>query len=603
MKNVSKSNDFIFEEVRNIIPAIFKALQKKYNDLKFKTEEELGLIYTEYLEYAYSKYSTVKTLLYKNEAKPLYNFYENVKLKNDRMDSVCTDNSNQIFDESNNVIITGTGGIGKSMLIKHIFVNQIQQQSSIPIFIELKAVNDFNIEDRGLEDFVYDMIKSHHLDIEKEYFIETLKMGKYLLLFDGLDEVSAVRRTWLNESIKKFVDVYNKNRYVISSRPSEEFIGWTNFTEYEMEKLSKEQALSLIDKLDYDPKVKRTFYKELKTHLYDKHDSFASIPLLLTIMLMTYESGASIPDNLTDFYNQAFYTLYQRHDASKSGYKRELKAELSPEEFKSVVAYIGMQTFINSQVDFDVARLDELLTRYTSKYYKRDIKTQDFIHDATSNACMMIQEGTDIKFAHRSFQEYFAAIGINQLEDSLQKKILIKWVKEDRNNIFAHKTFLNTLFSIQKERTYKNLCIPVIEEMDRYIEQFPNVDELTQTVFKFFRKREFRNKVSKLLFLLDEDVAYYFYLQFTIFNNIGVELEDLENHQISQEVEAQIIAGWKNEEKKTWDELSEVDLMLIRKWVEYWYLERHNFLKTWADEIKKQTSVKKRTLRTIMDEI
>lgn len=126
MKNVSKSNDFIFEEVRNVIPAIFKALQKKYNDLKFKTEEELGLIYTEYLEYAYSKYSTVKTLLYKNEAKPLYNFYENVKLKNDRMDSVCTDNSNQIFDESNNVIITGTGGIGKSMLIKHIFVNLIQ---------------------------------------------------------------------------------------------------------------------------------------------------------------------------------------------------------------------------------------------------------------------------------------------------------------------------------------------------------------------------------------------------------------------------------------------------------------------------------------------
>ena len=176
-------------------------------------------------------------------------------------------------------------------------------------------------------------------------------------------------------------------------------------------------------------------------------------------------------------------------------------------------------------------------------------------------------------------------------------------MKDDRNNIFAHKTFLNTLFSIQKERTYKNLCIPVIEEMDRYIEQFPNVDELTQTVFKFFRKREFRNKVSKLLFLLDEDVAYYFYLQFTIFNNIGVELEDLENHQSSQEVEAQIIAGWKNEEKKTWDELSEGDLILIRKWVEYWYLERHNYLKTWAEEVKKQTSVKKRTLRTIMDEI
>lgn len=58
---------------------------------------------------------------------------------------------------------------------------------------------------------------------------------------------------------------------------------------------------------------------------------------------MTYEAGASIPNNLTDFYNQAFYTLYQRHDASKSGYKRELKAKLTPEEFRNILAYIGLK--------------------------------------------------------------------------------------------------------------------------------------------------------------------------------------------------------------------------------------------------------------------
>ena len=89
--------------------------------------------------------------------------------------------------------------------------------------------------------------------------------------------------------------------------------------------------------------LKNKFAKELKDTLYDNHESFASIPLLLTIMLMTYEDGASIPNNLTDFYNLAFYTLYQKHDASKSGYKRELKSNLSLEQFKEALSYLAMK--------------------------------------------------------------------------------------------------------------------------------------------------------------------------------------------------------------------------------------------------------------------
>lgn len=147
----------------------------------------------------------------------------------------------------------------------------------------------------------------------------------------------------MDKEIKEFVTLYNSNRYVLSSRPSEEFIGWNQFAEYEIKKLNREQALSLIDKLNYDEKVKKAFLQRIKGSFIWYSWIFASIPLLLTIMLMTYEAGASIPNNLTDFYNQAFYTLYQRHDASKSGYKRELKAKLTPEEFRNILAYIGLK--------------------------------------------------------------------------------------------------------------------------------------------------------------------------------------------------------------------------------------------------------------------
>mgnify|MGYP000924894562 CR=1 FL=1 len=59
-----------------MLPKLWARSKKFYNDKQFKVESELGVVFKDYLEYSYEKYSTVKTLLYKNEGKFLYNFYE-----------------------------------------------------------------------------------------------------------------------------------------------------------------------------------------------------------------------------------------------------------------------------------------------------------------------------------------------------------------------------------------------------------------------------------------------------------------------------------------------------------------------------------------------
>ena len=489
------------------------------------------------------------------------------------------------------------------MLVKHIFINQVQQATSIPIFIELKSLNESDFSENELVDFIYQEVQNHHLNLEKKYFKATLEAGRYTIIFDGLDEVNPLKRSWLDKEIKGFVTLYNSNRYVLSSRPSEEFIGWNQFAEYEIKKLNKEQALALIDKLNYDEKVKRRFYRELKAHLYDTHESFASIPLLLTIMLMTYEAGASIPNNLTDFYNQAFYTLYQRHDASKSGYKRELKAKLTPEEFRNILAYIGLKTFFEGKVDFDRTTLDEIITKYCLKN-NLELKTNDIVYDATHSACMMLQEGVSLKFSHRSFQEYFAAVGVNQLDDKLQKQILIKWSEADRNNIAAHKTFMNALFKIQKERTYKNLCIPIIERMDEKYSRMGDIAEKIVTCFNYFicRKDSRENKLE-LHFLLTKEVNFYFSLQFLIFANLGIDILSISDYENIEKLEADIVSNWKRNERKHYNMLSDDEKSLINKWVNCWYFSRHNYLKEWSIKFIEETTTQKRSLQNIIDSI
>ena len=601
MSNILLS--FVEKEIVSNIPKIYNKLKQMFHDLQFQTEEELGIVYQEYLQFTYEKYSTVKTLLYKNEGKFLYDFYEHVYLDDNNSDLIETTNTELIFEKTSNVILTGTGGIGKSMLVKHVFVNQIQQATSIPIFIELKSLNDFEFSENELVDFIYQEVRNHHLNLVKEYFTGTLDAGRYTIIFDGLDEVNPTKRSWLDEEIKKFVTLYNNNRYILSSRPSEEFIGWNQFSEYGIKKLNKNQALALINKLNYDDRVKRRFYRELKSYLYDTHKSFASIPLLLTIMLMTYEAGASIPNNLTDFYNQAFYTLYQRHDASKSGYKRELKAKLTPEEFRNILAYIGLKTFFEGKVDFDRTTLDDIITKYCLKN-NLELKTNDIVYDATHSACMMLQEGVSLKFSHRSFQEYFAAVGVNQLDDKLQKQILIKWSEADRNNITAHRTFMNALFTIQKERTFKNLCIPIIESMDEKYKRMGDISERVGVCFNYFiREKDSRENKLELRFLLTNEVHFYFSLQFLIFNNIGVDILSISDYESIEKLEASIVSNWETDKRKYYNELTEVEKNLINKWVNGWYFSRHNYLKEWSIKFIEETTTQKRSLQNIIDSI
>ena len=72
------------------------------------------------------------------------------------------------------------------------------------------------------------------------------------------------------------------------------------------------QVIRLISKIDYDRDLKRHFIEQIYHHLYASHKSFLSSPLLATIMLLTYEYFAEIPNKMHIFYEQAFAALFRR---------------------------------------------------------------------------------------------------------------------------------------------------------------------------------------------------------------------------------------------------------------------------------------------------
>ena len=250
---------------------VLEKITKRCKDTLTKGEIDFGIAFERYLTESEKSISMAKTILYGQTPHHLYSFFECVKIKNG-IKRIDTLNVNNVLSIGHKIIITGTGGIGKSMLMKHCFLNAISNTQLIPVLIELRGLNEIPKDNISIEDYIYDTLCIFGFKLEKEYFKYSLETGCYLILFDGYDEVKNSLSSKVTKEIIDFSNRYPENYVVVSSRPLEEFVGWSDFTECSSLSLNKQQALSLISKLDYDEELKQKFYKQLEEELYDKYE-------------------------------------------------------------------------------------------------------------------------------------------------------------------------------------------------------------------------------------------------------------------------------------------------------------------------------------------
>ena len=117
---------------------LFKLKQhkkKKKNSETTNKAEEVGVPikqFDRYLKATTAYYSTKKTLLYAEKPHPFYELYvcndigsenktSNIHIKNATIE--------MLEEKSKHIIIQGTGGIGKSMLLTHLFLSSAANTS------------------------------------------------------------------------------------------------------------------------------------------------------------------------------------------------------------------------------------------------------------------------------------------------------------------------------------------------------------------------------------------------------------------------------------------------------------------------------------------
>ena len=598
------SAEVITDLAKTTAQTLYQKVRDYVTDIQKKEEIDFGYAYENYLKYAKTTHEKMKTLLYRHAAKDIYSFYECVGL-NRNEDIIDTADINNVLKIGNKIIVTGTGGSGKSVMMKHFFLNILETTHYVPVLIELRGLNEYDEKGINLEEYIYEVMGTLKFKIERKYFEYSLETGCYVILLDGFDEVKNEISNSVTNQIVAMSKKYPENHYILSSRPLEEFMGWNQFEELHAMPLSKEQALSLINKIEYDQIIKDKFYKELDEYLYEKYETFASNPLLLTIMLLTFESRASIPDKLNDFFEQAFTTLFHTHDATKGGYKRDIRSKLGYEDFKAVFSYFCFKSFFNSDYKFSENKALEYIG---AAKQKRIIDTyfnsMDYLKDLTNSVCMLIHEGLEFRFSHRSFQEYFAALYTVQLSDSQQKRFLKLWLQD--NSYRSTSNYLDMLYELQPLRFVKNIISPAIRELQ---EKFKKNNESEEWLIGYLYEdvgiRKYTNGEKRCAVTIKNFYYHDMIIRACsiseLYNNS--KQERMQRNKVREEKLIKILEEYHASKPVRFEDIIRRGYTKEMLEALYWVIERYKFAVNYVDMVDKDPLAKKKRFSSMLEEL
>ena len=411
--------------------------------------------YAEYLVKVLDRYSKAKSFLIRTEPLPLYDFFVPMDLSTQHR-TLARATASDIADVNPHAIIVGSGGSGKSLFMRHVVVGCIASKCKTPVFVELRQLTR---KSGGLLSAVYETLTTQGLKIDRDFLERGLVQGHFCFVLDGFDELEFDMRPAIVEEISEIAIRYPNNWIVLSSRPDDALNKLDTFTQFQVMPLDLETAVELVRRLPFENPVSQAFIKEMEAGMFETHKSFLSNPLLLSIMLLTYSDVAHIPSKLSLFYSQAYESLFLRHDALKGVFQRQRHTSLDMNEFASAFSAFCLYSYDGQKVTFTRAGALQLMER-GKQLSQVKYDNESLLADCEQAVCLLLEDGLDIVFAHRSFQEYFVARFIEHANDETKKALIERYALRVESD-----AVLDLLYDLDRRAVEDYYIRPLIEKL------------------------------------------------------------------------------------------------------------------------------------------
>ena len=316
-------------------------------------------------------------------------------------------------DGRGKLALLGNFGTGKSTFCKKYAYDlasnyKQKKETRIPVVINLKEYDSkFHIQELIFRILHY----RYHLNITSQICLELQRLGRFVFLFDGFDEMATkvdpeVIRENLNE-INKVTEI-PENKFVITCRTHffRDKVQTEILTEFDLLYIPEWGEIELKEYLQ------KRFGKEWKSQL-ERISGTHNLPELAQTPLFLEMIVETLPKLGDEVKRKELYRIYTNNWIKEQSKRRG--ARLNSEQREKLVTELAMKMYLDGKGSCHYSEFTPIIRE---KLDIDDAVQMDYIRNDVQNCTFLIRDANgNYQFRHKSFMEFFVA-------QTLAKKIL-----------------------------------------------------------------------------------------------------------------------------------------------------------------------------------
>lgn len=388
-----------------------------------------------------------------------------------------------LFNFTNQIVVIGNPGSGKSVLIKSVICDIIEGNNknftlTFPLRIELRKYLSYKKSNFGnLINYIVVLLKSEYgiTNITETVVDCIFKEQQSYIFFDGLDEIFKIEdKIDIKNNIENFHNTYPKVKSLTTSR----IIGYDEaklkedtFCELMILSFNDEQIQEYIEKW-YEKEEENIEIRdrEIEGFLSKMHEidrELVSNPLLLSLIVILYRNILKLPESKLEIYQSCTKTLVDKWDASK-----DLVIDLEQDVYRNkekILADLAHWQYEQLSGDSVVISYDKAKnTVIRSLNEKLNLSDEFDLNKLAENFMEYAQKRSiyfDNNFTHKTFLEYYTAYWIYSNVEKKHKidvrnNIISKYI----DNSFWHIVLELLLNMIDKDQADSEIMDTLIED-------------------------------------------------------------------------------------------------------------------------------------------
>ena len=361
------------------------------------------------------------------------------------------------------IVIIGAPGTGKTTLLEHLTLTYAKKNQRhkheeapelIPILLYLRKIREIITKSPQLSliELVEQQESIRKLKPPKNWFKDKLGSNSCLIMLDGLDEVaSETQRRAVSIWVKRQIQNYPDARFILTSRP----FGYRSAPIEEINTVLEVKPFNLNQMQDFI----RNWYlqSEIMNHYLGNENvkvkniaaqksedlinriknssplaAMALNPLLLTMIAIVHRYCGALPEGRVELYSQICDVFLGRRreakgirDYIKVGRKKKAINRKKKAIILQVLA-LGLMQQKTREFTLDLGY--SIIQAELAEFADSNLAAEFLEKIENESALLVEREQNRYEFAHKSFQEYLAAV---QIKESNQEHILTANINDD----------------------------------------------------------------------------------------------------------------------------------------------------------------------------